>query len=376
MKLELSPEEATQFQYYYPISTVTFYEGAPDIEYLRTRVNAIVEANPWVAGKLVAVGTGLEVKCSDHLSTELFDVIDGTSSGISNESKFSLIREFVRRHVNKTNSGYKCVEFGKQLFQVNLIKLSSGFCIFFTLCHAIGDGHTFYALYRMLDPKVDVISLDYIRNLDFYRNLVKSVGKCKAYFFHSLEIQPFTATADAAIYKLDKEKLDVLKTRFQGDQEFVSTNDIVTSFFFRHFKTDYSHLVINCRNRIEGLNSNLAGNYLYASPFTCHDNITPSSIRQSILDFGKPSANIHQKSDGQSSVSLLSSWTRLYHHLEFEGCRLKLHLPLALHDENPLTDGLGITFMIDKDTIGLLVEANVEVIEGFNEVIEEIGSLM
>ena len=56
----LLPVEREQYASLPPTSTITFYEGRPPVGFLRDRTSAIIDANPWLAGRLQT--TGGEVK--------------------------------------------------------------------------------------------------------------------------------------------------------------------------------------------------------------------------------------------------------------------------------------------------------------------------
>jgi hypothetical protein len=102
----------------------------------------------------------------------------------------------------KTDTGIRSIVFEKQLFQVSLVQLASGFMIYFSMDHVLGDGHSFYSLFKMLDPKEKVFSLDCNRKLDFNKDLPKVYGRIDDRYFDYDAIKTSTLTLRARTIKL------------------------------------------------------------------------------------------------------------------------------------------------------------------------------
>lgn len=65
-----------------PITTVTLYEGAAPVEFLRSRLAMILEKNPWLTSRIVKKSTADNVVALEYAKTfELKPIIDQHFSG-------------------------------------------------------------------------------------------------------------------------------------------------------------------------------------------------------------------------------------------------------------------------------------------------------
>merc|ERR1712139_721760 len=83
-------------------------------------------------------------------------------------------------------------------------------------------------------------------------------------------------------YLIDMEKLNILKENAKketGAEEYVSTNDIITSGFGRATKAQMLTMPINIRGKEEKCNKNLAGNYWTGLMFGADALSSPNGIR-------------------------------------------------------------------------------------------------
>ena len=65
-------------------------------------------------------------------------------------------------------------------------------------------------------------------------------------------------------------------------ETFVSTNDLLTSCYFRFTDTDVGFMSVNFRNRIPGLTDDYAGNYEGGLAYQRGDYESPALIRSSL----------------------------------------------------------------------------------------------
>jgi len=355
-----------------PTTTLTFYNGnASSIEtFLKQRVYEITELNPWLLGS-IRFGTHLNlVYANDDLSNEfkrrraiiiaqdsqLNECADYNDIAIRIESLNIMLNTDV---VNKQD---------ESLFRVCLIKISPmKFAILFSLNHILGDGHTFYQLYGMLNEqsKPRALIVDRLQEFDaIHEGLVGSETK---YWFKPLFIlklvlkklfcKPYLST----IHSVDFSAIEDLKLEYKkqshSPEEFISTNDILTSWYFSKFKIDVGNIVVNTRDRLPQLTQDHAGNYQAIIMYQKGDFEQPSKIRESLKMLRRVNSDIPLTSSFQCAVSgkkfaYLTSWASTYMDVELPGCIQIIHFPIFLHGS--LLQG-GILFRANKDELKFLI---------------------
>ena len=165
----------------------------------------------------------------------------------------------------------------------------------------------------------------------------------------------------------DKEKK---KAKEEGSVPFISTNDALTSWFFRHMKSDINIMVANFRSRkpsVLGLSDNNVGNYEANIPYFPEDTVSPSLIRQSIStptgEFkAKRAAMPQTKIPGfwkllKNRTSIITNWATFYSDLilrdKFENkLQPKLHLPIM--ETNGMITSVWNTAVVFRPRAGAL----------------------
>ena len=103
----------------------------------------------------------------------------------------------------------------------------------------------------------------------FYQQLIAPVlgQHCKSYYF-----------------EIDKDAMEVEKARAAklGNVPFVSTNDVVMSWFFQTSCCDHAFMTINFRNRLKGHSNLHAGNYFNHLLFQQEDVASAALIRRAV----------------------------------------------------------------------------------------------
>ncbi len=172
-----------------------------------------------------------------------------------------------------------------------------------------------------------------------------------------------------------QEKAKAMK---EGQVPFVSTNDALTSWFFREMKSDLNIMVANFRSRtpaVLDLAEQHVGNYEANVPYFPGDVETPALIRQSIRNadggfrarrVGSPSTKVPKFSTLlRSKSALITNWATFYRDVILRNSASddegylhtpKLHLPIME------TDGIitsvwdnGIIFRPRASEIGILM---------------------
>lgn len=151
-----------------------------------------------------------------------------------------------------------------------------------------------------------------------------------------------------SVHSLNADWIENEKAKSTRSEQipFVSTNDVVTSWFFSEMKADLNIMVANFRERhppILDLGPHQAGNHEANVPFFAGDVETPELIRKSIQNSddsfqarraGSPATCIPTLSALlQSNVSIVSNWSVFYRNFDLRGDDSdrqlpRLHLPI------------------------------------------------
>jgi hypothetical protein len=206
------------------------------------------------------------------------------------------------------------------------------FAIVISMSHVAGDGHTFYGLYEQLlhhdeEKSSDIkpcliadrilntadVQLDYMNQINvlgtpgFVACMIRGV-LCRSLFgddsllrrlylklcYNKNELSAASPyRMKTRVVLLDSNKLTIAKknaiknttSNSTTDVSFVSTNDVITSWFLTNSNCSFGLMAINVRGKLDGHTDHHAGNYenciLYYPP---NDTLSPTMIRQSLQE--------------------------------------------------------------------------------------------
>ena len=365
------------------ISTLTWFSGdhkAAGI-LLKEKVCAILEANPWLAGRLAR-------RCSTqvvliHPPKVTFDEDDATEEG--EQATTPPTKHFCHVNKEKTNKESplhrktplddlhrKCKPFlapsWKCLWKISIVPCQEApnekFAVIHSMSHVLGDGHTYYQLHNMLTCSSRILALNADRILGSVESQRHAVGEkelatvnsagfvigsicgfLRATLLAPLRLAP---QMERNYYVIDREKIDTIKAHATEQQytkehdavSFVSTNDILTSWFFRQSKCTCGLMAMNFRNRLEGHTDEHAGNYENLVIYYPKDFASPQLIRESLLN-GESTSSWKRAvtSETTSPLSfcqhlssrwtLVTNWSSFAKDAEIPGCFEELHIPLV-----------------------------------------------
>jgi hypothetical protein len=306
-----------------PVTTITLYEGAAPVDFLRDRMGLMLEKNPWLTARIVKKNTTDGVVALAYAeSFELESAVDQHFAVYEpGEVGFSLSMPY-EALVNclltvQCARSKPATDEDEPLFKVAVVPIEEveaddnqptplqgaitlpGFVLVVSMNHTLGDGHTFYKLYGMMSADADVAVLDPVRVAGFEEAKTEVVGEKENAMFTSAGLglgimgtyygakvthrQP----QNVSIHAVDPAWVaqEKAKAKQEGQVPFISTNDALTSWFFREMKCDLNIMVANFRGRepsVLGLTDLNVGNYEANVPYFPGDVETPSLIRQSI----------------------------------------------------------------------------------------------
>jgi len=306
-----------------PVTTVTLYEGTPPVAFLRRRITSILEKNPWLTSRIVKQNTtdgvvalaysksfAVDSVLEQHFSVyESEDV--GFSLGMPYEELVNCLRPI------QCARSKPATDTNEALFKVAVIPIEveskdgvqskplqqyislPGFALMVSMNHTLGDGHTYYSLYNMLNVNSEVKALDPVRVPGFEAAKTDVIGRKETAMFSSAGVAFGILTTylytklgrrrprNICINEVDSRWLENEKANatHQAQVPFVSSNDALSSWFFRSMQSDTNIMVVNFRSRqpsILDLSESHVGNYEASLPYFPGDVETPALIRSSI----------------------------------------------------------------------------------------------
>jgi hypothetical protein len=149
--------------------------------------------------------------------------------------------------------------------------------------------------------------------------------------FLTLTIGP---AAEGKFTVVDAAKMAEVKSEAAkaGAVPFVSTNDVITSWFLQNCKCTYGFMFLNLRNRVAGHTDQHAGNYTNGIFYELSDSASPGLLRKSVSTLKRtitkdgPMPSFWQSVTG--SVGLVTNWATFAKPNVIQGCQEDLHVPL------------------------------------------------
>jgi len=133
------------------ISTVTFCEGSPEtvLTALKPRLRAVIDANPWIAGKLVAKKLVQPATSSDAIVNEM--LLLSKCAAVSRSTKYpDLVKALADLGVAKADTIQKLGRRVTKLVVVAPEVAGGDFALVFSMSHVAADGHNYYRIYNMI----------------------------------------------------------------------------------------------------------------------------------------------------------------------------------------------------------------------------------
>eukprot|EP00391_Amoebophrya_sp_Ameob2_P005314 CAMPEP_0178992522 /NCGR_PEP_ID=MMETSP0795-20121207/6164_1 /TAXON_ID=88552 /ORGANISM="Amoebophrya sp., Strain Ameob2" /LENGTH=476 /DNA_ID=CAMNT_0020684419 /DNA_START=360 /DNA_END=1790 /DNA_ORIENTATION=+ len=329
--VDLLENEGWAYMYLDGVTTVTFFDGAIPAQWIKDRLVSIVQASPWVAGRLApskggpgaATAKGKPQLCftstlaPDEILGSLLQEVNDLD--LSHTMPYEELVTKLKKHPSKPHIplGWTLLEKKLPCVKVTIAKgtssgaatpgvghrsSSSSWALILSISHVVADGYTYYKLLSMFSEKVEVESLDPVRKHEFIPAMKKAVGEAEyntvmgapslivnylgnMFFGKKPRVRAFYVDP----LKIEAAKLEAKKNVHSG-VEFVSANDILTAWWGRLTKARIVEMAVNFRGRLKAdpnLRETDAGNYegcILFSPDDCKD---PAMIRKAAVTDGR-----------------------------------------------------------------------------------------
>eukprot|EP00929_Paragymnodinium_shiwhaense_P101952 TRINITY_DN65153_c0_g1_i1.p1 TRINITY_DN65153_c0_g1~~TRINITY_DN65153_c0_g1_i1.p1 ORF type:complete len:491 (+),score=70.22 TRINITY_DN65153_c0_g1_i1:67-1539(+) len=349
------------------INTVTFFEGEPPVEWLRSRIDMLLVEHPWLAGRLTGQLGQAELHVDDPGPADDY-LLQVESPELQPGLSLEETKEVVSPYLIK--SGVECLSQDEPLFRVVLVSMSPGsFALVVSMSHVLGDGHSYYQVLGCLSEDItDFPEMDPVRRLGFPRACAMSIGSEKLAWVGSRQARlgnTFSRVCSGqrrwSVWEVDASFIDAEKKLYNPSADmdsaptgqgatpgtpWVSTNDVLTSWFLRAGRYSYGFMRVNFRNKGLGdLASKHMGNYEAGIQFWPDEFATPLGVRRSLLDppwFRTARTDVPgllQSVRGRFAVA--TNWTSLQKEVRLPGCETQLHLPVV---SDPQVEGAMIVF--------------------------------
>ena len=406
-----------------PIATLTWIEGDPSsvAGLLQDRVAAIVQANPWLRGKLVKRSGRVHIWVPNdkdnnelekkQLDDHIFVSCPGKDSPIHHEMSPVELSQMVQS--KGTRQGLVLTmgkDFSQIFWKVSVVPSQRSptrrFAILVSMSHIIGDGHTFYSLHNMVLGHSPVTYLDANRLVETQKIQEEAMGgaaEASVMFSWGLVVVALRGVFQSQVlsklpsvfgtglrpspryFLVDDEKIKAIKQEYSNnrsntssDPSFVSTNDIISSWFLSQTGSSHGLMAVNFRDRLEGHALTLAGNYentiYYRLPVDVQD---PSLIRKSVTNLKRsityeshPYSNADlASSSGFSLVTNWASFAGLHVNMDSSDVQILHHLPIYdIENLIPSTMTMCLIFQYQPGQLAVVLAATPDVMAKLDNV--------
>lgn len=374
---ELTKQESAQLTIGPSITTTTFFRG--DFEKaaaaLAARAEAVVGANPWLAGSLVKQGRKLQLAYTKGWipagsgsgpSFATAELLNPSKRGAGVAKKalkvdstmgFAKLCAAVSGTAAEIQPGSALIDKKAPLLALTLAKDAlrphDTFAVVFSISHVIADGFTYYKILSMLSAGAPVAALSVTRKHQIGEQLKVAMGKAEEKFANSGAViynvmtTMLCSCAKPLIenFQLDVEQIEAEKEKHKsaasgsaasGDAAapFVSTNDILCSKIAAAFRARAFLMPMNFRVKLPDFDELDAGNYEGALVFGPEDYASPALIRQTL----RSGAPAFKRCSGRPlpgafasmrcKLGMVTNWVfPFFDELLVEGAEQLLHLP-------------------------------------------------
>lgn len=330
------------------MSTLTWFQGNLEktILLLQERCRAILEQNPWLGGRVVKQkGTYVLRYSPTNLNLEeYFQVISTTS--LSQDTPIHELGSHLKHLLLKNGPT-------QPLWKVTVIPSKDNqlfIALVFTISHVIADGATFYKIQNMLTfaEPIEPLTVERIATTQQQEQQVERMGgeaeysllssipfvlNCIGGVLKALTIGPKATTRT---FLVDTEGMRIAKQEAAtlGSVEFVSTNDVLTSWFLQQSGCTHGCMAVNFRGRLAGPTEHHAGNYENVIFYRSPDSSSPSLIRKSISNSTTLKRTVTNDEPicfleiVFGSTALATNWSSFSLPPKIPNCTEELHLPL------------------------------------------------
>lgn len=330
-----------------PISTITWLEGdiAEVGKVIQQRVREILVANPWLAGKFVSRRGRKNYIAFESTLPETaplaiaFQIVSAEASSLARSTKVQDVGKICidGKLILKMHHDWK-----QPLFMARLVPCADSptthFAIVVSMSHVVGDGHTYYTLLNKIRGAQPIASLTVERIANTTQQQESAMGKTESavlmapglistllrgvfqmkfagLFFGSKKYE-----VQSRCFLIDNDQMTTIKQQEAkaGNIPFVSSNDVVSSWFCQKTKVENSLMALNFRGRLDGHTDQHAGNYenlIFYRNTTGGDSTTPALIRKSLATLKRAVTHETPITFGElarGDINMITNWASFH----------------------------------------------------------------
>jgi len=271
------------------------------------------------------------------------------------------------------------------LFRAGIIQNTTRtkFCLFLSGSSTVFDASTIYQIWKMLSFSEKVIHINPNRKQNFEEKLQEHFSMApRGMSYSESQKETMNCWLKAAkkkgmaqkmkklevknyLLQFDLEEIKTIKSGYKSIQcmscgknaNWVSTNDIITSWIKEIIpKAENIMMAIDCREKLDSIEKNDAGNYVTTPFLSSSDLETPLQVRSFMNKVLRPN-NKYQKLDKSDFKHFMggvhTNLAKFYHHVEPDGFKQLIHFPVVQVEEKLKLGALGIeielvTFVSNK----------------------------
>ncbi|KAF0686891.1 Aste57867_21323 [Aphanomyces stellatus] len=350
-----------------PTTTITFYTSSSSSSnsaisrgraHLQRRVDAIVQANPWLTGSITSDWLGRLTLDYDSVTPDVILVEASMQPELSHDMDYDALVAMVRPPVGRADTD--------PLLRMRWIEISkTQAALVVSLSRLAGDSRTHYHLCGMLSADASVRALTPIR-LAKFDDVVASQGAngrlrraSSTVGFVINAVRKLVATAPTVtttLCPLDAEWLAREKAMFTSSQDSLD-DDVVASWYFRQTQCDTGVLAVDCRDCLDDVDTiSMAGNYEGWIPVQPDDYATPALMRHALTT----EALRRVQATDLSSVmtgngAMFTSLVTLYEPATIPDWTIIAHVPCWSFPAGWTAKDAAILFQHTPSTFGLLI---------------------
>lgn len=361
--MDLNFFEQKYLKYLPSITAITFYEGDPPIAFMRDRLAAVINANMWLAGTLRKGTNGAELVLPTRVDTRrVFTEIDMPGLRVDMHPGKEMLPRLLKLMVKEGIHD-------EPIFLVTMIRIEpTRFAVLVSMSHVIADGYTYYQICGMLSSNGVVTSLNANRDNAYSPQLMSSIhgeeklrGATSASSFIGAFVLPrfFAPTPCCELRFVDIDWVTEQKKLFNTGAQYVSTNDILTSWFFNNGTYTCGFMAVNLRGRVPSITQSLAGNYESGVHYFPHQYATPIGIRKALVNkaglrtsvFGSDFNTVFERLQGKAALA--TNWAGLHQDITLPGCQQVVHFPVIKSE--PTFGAAIVIFQATKERLGVYI---------------------
>ena len=326
------------------VTTITVFKTSKVPEdFLKAKMKELLRKNPWLCGRIYENSTdGNYIAHPESIDNEE-DINRYVKEHFLTVMDFDLPEHLPYDEIVKliepyyVKKGNLCINKADELlFRVSLLKLKGRdeVALVVSLSHILGDGYTYYTLLNMLDCNTPVEHLLAERTLQYGDFMMQLIGIPSMLWYNNpmfiiglLCCSIFRPQMKNIIIKINNnwihnEKMKYLEKRKNSTDPttptFISTNDIITSWYSQQSKLSTILMSINARKRIPCFQLTMAGNYetalIYNQPI---DYNTPEAIRKSLRTYRNVSGTLPDSFRTLLwNIGISTNWTTFYDQID------------------------------------------------------------